>query len=181
VGCFNADASLLIQVGGCLHRDVDFDGTSYQPDWSGTLTDATLDARLHVQSFLFTSPTTNGHNYERVAFEADLPAIEFANGCDVTTGAGCVNPPPGAAFYPLYSTTGHGACAWQEGGTHIPRTTNTVGGTSTAEYGPLLGLVNAPIPGFTTTTTTLYEDFRNVLASNPCPSNGHLPHDHEQE
>ena len=83
-------------VGGCLATDFDFDGTSYQPGWSGTLEDVSADHQLHSESFLFTSPLSGGLNYERVAFEADLPAIEFAVGCDTLTGAGCTNPPPGA-------------------------------------------------------------------------------------
>jgi hypothetical protein len=31
VGCFEASASLLVKVGGCLGTNYDFDGTSYQP------------------------------------------------------------------------------------------------------------------------------------------------------
>jgi hypothetical protein len=174
VGCFNASDSLLVPVGGCIGSDFDFDGMPYQPVWSGTLADAAQDHRLHSESFQFTSPLSGGQNYERVAFEADLPAIEFLVGCDTTTGVGCVNPPPGSNFYPLYSTRGSNGCAWQEGGTHIPGTTNTFGGTSTAEYGPLIQLVYPDFPGFPG-TFPFYEDFRNVLSSNPCPSSGHLP------
>ena len=111
-------------------------------------------------------------NYERIAFEADLPAIEPLSVCDFQ-GNGCTNPPPGAAFYPIYSTRGRGGCAWQEGGTHIPGTTNTFGGTSTAEYGPLLALYYAGFPGFP--AQSIIEDYRNVLSTNPCPSNGRLP------
>jgi hypothetical protein len=171
--CFNASASLLVQVGGCLDSDLDFDGTSYQPDWSGTLADPTQDRRLHAESFLFTSPVTDGRNYDRMAFEADLPSIEPLSVCDLQ-GNGCVNPPPGAQFYPLYSTrTGNGACAWQEGGAHIPGTSNTFGGTSTAEYGPTLSTYYAPFPGFP--GGFIVENFRNSLASNPCPSAGRFP------
>src|SRR5262249_58020775 len=78
VGCFNPSASLLVQVGGCIGTDFDFDGTSYQPDWPGTLANPSLDQQLHAGSFVFTSPLSGGLNYERVALEADLPAIEFA-------------------------------------------------------------------------------------------------------
>ena len=170
--CFNPDASLLVQIGGCLNSEIDFDGTSYLPDWPGTLADPARDRQLHAESFLFTSPQSSGQNYERVAFEADLPAIEST--CDTFTGAGCVNPPAGAAFYPIYSTTGHRACAWQEGGTNIPGTTNTFGGSSTSEYGSLVSLVYPPFPGFPETASFL-EDFRNVLSANPCPSKGRLP------
>jgi hypothetical protein len=173
-GCLNADASLFVKIGGCIGTDFDFDGTSYQTDWSGTFPDPTQDARRHAQSFVFTSPLTNNDNYDRIAFEADLGGIEFATGCDVSSGVGCVNPPPGAAFYPIYSTTvRHGACAWQEGGAYIPGASNTFGGNSTAEYGDLLGLTYPPLPGFA--GGTFFEDFRNVLSKNPCSSNGHLP------
>jgi hypothetical protein len=174
VGCFNPSASLLIQIGGCIGSDFDFDGVSYQPVWPGTLADATRDHQLHSESMVFTSPLSGGLNYERIAFEADLPAIEFLVGCNTTTGAGCSNPPPGSNFYPLYSTRGTSACAWQEGGTHIPGTTNTFGGTSSSEYGPLLALVYADFPG-SPGTFPAFEDFRNVLSSNPCPSTGTLP------
>ena len=54
--------------------------------------------------------------------------------CDPNTGANCVNPPAGAAFYPFFSTTfRHGGCTWQEGGKYIPGTVNDFGGSSTAE------------------------------------------------
>ena len=50
-----------------------------------------------------------------------------------------MNPPNGATFYPIFSTRGgSGECLWQVGGANIPGTKNTFGGTSTAEYGPLL-------------------------------------------
>ena len=85
-----------------------------------------------------------------------------------------MNPPPGSAFYPIYSTRGTNACAWQEGGTFIPGTTNTFGGSPTIEYGSLIPLVYADFPG-EPGTAPFFEDFRNVLSSNPCPSAGHLP------
>jgi hypothetical protein len=50
----------------------------------------------------------------------------------------------------------------QLGGTHIPGTTRTFGGTSTAESRPLLFLTY-PGPGFTPIHQT--NDFRRVLAS----------------
>jgi hypothetical protein len=175
VSCLNASESLLVQVGGCVESDLDFDGPSYRPDWSGTLTDPAQDRQLHAESFLVTSPLTGGRNYDRMAFETNLPAIEPASVCDAR-GNGCVNPPPGAAFYPLYSTrTGNGACAWQEGGAHVPGTANTFGGTATSEYGPVLGVY---YPGFAAVgfpAGTFAEDFRNSLSSNPCPGAGRLP------
>jgi hypothetical protein len=170
-GCFNADASLLVQVGGCIATESDFDGTSYQPDWSGTLADPAQDQLLHSPSFQFSSPRTNGRNYNRMAFEADLPAIQPC----ALDGTGCVNPPPGAQFYPIYSTRSgpNGGCAWQEGGTLIPGTTNTFGGNSTAEYGPKLATYYPGDPGFP--EGTFVSNFRNVLTDNPCLSTGQIP------
>jgi hypothetical protein len=115
-----------------------------------------------------------------VAFEADLPRIEFAtnppcqrhflNPADPNPGEGCVNPPASANFYPFYSIRGGASkCTWQLGGASIPGTTNTFGGSSTAEFGSLL-LSAYPAAGGQ--PTLRYNNFRNVLSSNPCPSAG---------
>ncbi|HEY3184862.1 MAG TPA: hypothetical protein VGJ77_18625 [Gaiellaceae bacterium] len=78
------------------------------------------------------------------------------------------NPPPGANFYPIYSTGAfNGACIWQLGGPRIKGTTNTFGGTSTAEFGPLLQSVY-PVAGFA--PSFRYNNFRNILSTNPCPA-----------
>ncbi|HYY81117.1 MAG TPA: hypothetical protein VFD04_18340 [Actinomycetes bacterium] len=168
--CRGPDESLRIQIGGCFGTDTDFDGVSYQHTWPGSLANPGEDRMLNPRSILLSSPLTGGQNYQRVAFEADLPRIEaadFGGNCNRSTGANCVNPPPGANFYPIYSTRGSDAvgCFWQLGGTHIPGTRNTFGGTSTAEYGPLLFL-DYPGPGFTPIHRT--NDFRRVLSNNPC-------------
>jgi hypothetical protein len=190
VGCFDAAFSLLAPVGGCIGTDADFDGTSYRKNWPGTQAKG-RDGQDNPTSILFTSPLFNGtQNYSRVAFEADLPRIEaadFGGMCNRFTGAGCVNPPPGADFYPIY-TTGRSAphfwqdsidtedeqdqpagCVWQFGGAGIKGTTNTFGGDSTSEYGPLLfSFYPNPNPAVRLRTN----NFRNVLTSNPCPA-GH--------
>jgi hypothetical protein len=180
VYCFNAIDSSYVAVGGCLGTDGDFDGVPYQLVWPGTLSNPGQDRRLHPRSVLFSSPTfvPTGQpwrhaNYNRVAFEADLPRIERNsdspnNHCNRTTGAGCVNPPIGASFYPLFSTRRTEEterCMWQLGGANIPGTSNTFGGTSAAEFGPLLSLVYQTGP---TTTESRYNDFRRVLHTNPC-------------
>lgn len=171
VGCFSPGQSTSVRVSGCQGTDVDFDGPEYSNTWPGTFSDSSQDALFHSTPILFTSPLFNDtSNYSRVAFETDLPRIEVPglspnNSCNRTTGVGCVNPPNGATFYPIY-TTGKldGQCVWQEGGAFIPGTTNTFGGTSTAQYGPLLFLTY-PAVGHASTRTN---DFRNVLSSNPC-------------
>ena len=130
-----------------------------------------LDAALNPASILFSSPTFGGgQNFERVGFEADLPRIEaadFGGLCDRSTGTNCVNPPPGSNFYPFFSTRGDPSvgCFWQLGGANIPGTTNTFGGSSAAEFGPLL-FIDYPGPGFTPIHRT--NDFKQILSSNPC-------------
>jgi hypothetical protein len=168
--CFPASASLLIQVTGCTGSDGDFDGVPYGNNWPGTGPAAT-DVQLHPTAVMLSSPLSHGGNYQQAAFEADLPRIErsdFGGTCNGSTGANCVNPPPGAAFYPIYTTTtaGH-SCNWQLGGPNIPETTNTFGGTSVTEYGTkLLKLAYPSVGG----PVFIYEDFRNILSSNPCPA-----------
>jgi hypothetical protein len=166
-GCFAGSQSLLVRVNGCIASDGDFDGPEYSASgWA--------PAANTAQPIAFTSPRFNGNRaYSRVAFEADLPRIEdpsFSpnNNCDRNTGQGCVNPPVGASFYPIFSTTRsvfRGACAWQLGGGNIPGTISNFGGNSQAEFGPLLKLTYPTSP---VTYTTRYNDFRRVLSSNPC-------------
>ena len=142
--CLTGAQSTLVRIDGCLNSDEDFDGQSYRKDWPGTIPNVAKDQALHAQPVVFTSPTTNGQNYQSMAFENDMPAIEAQGAqanppfCNQTTGANCVNPPHGAKFYPFYSTTmRNGSCAWQEGGKFLPNTTNDFGGSSTTEYGHL--------------------------------------------
>jgi hypothetical protein len=168
-GCFAASQLPpgAVQVTGCTGSDADFDGPEYFDNWPGTLTDVALDRQLHAQPITFTSPTSRGHGFERVAFETDLPRIEPT--CSRLTGAGCVNPPPGTAFYPFYTTGGtEDRCVWQLGGAHIPGTQETFGGTSTTAYGSLLTLAYPGGPNFT--PRFRINDFRNVLPNNPCAS-----------
>ncbi len=172
--CLPGADSLVIHITSCTgsgdgEGDNDYDGQSYQNRWPGTLPDAATDARLHPTPVIFTSPTSRGRQYEDVRFEADLPAIErdVVPACDRTTGAHCTNPPLGAAFYPFFTSTvsGPGACAWQEGGNHIPGTINHFGGSSTTAFGHLLASVY-PDAGFT--TATRINNFNRDLRGNPC-------------
>ncbi len=187
--CFSASESLLVPIGGCIGTDTDFDGPMYSAGaWPGGESKSKHDSKKNSKSadttepVEFSSPTFNdGRQFDRVAFEADLPRIELATDppCNRTTGADCVNPPAGAEFYPLFTTAkGQGnSCVWHEGGANIPKTTNTFGGTSTAEFGPLLLLTypSATAPGG---TLQRYNDFRQVLSRNPCPSDDGRDDDH---
>src|SRR4029077_19127697 len=134
---------------------------------------------------LFTGPGRSGlMNYSQAAFETNLPRIEGSdsspnNNCqapvynpmDPSPGSGCVNPPNGSTFYPIYSTTtdSNGSCLWQEGGGSIPGTVATFGGPSAAEYGGIQEQIY-PAAGFT--TQGIYETFHNTLPNNPCPAPG---------
>jgi hypothetical protein len=177
--CLPAALTTLIAVTGCTDSDVDFDGASYQANWPGTIANPSRDASLHPSSILFTSPLSGGSNYERIAFEADMPRIEtntnppcqrhVSNPADPSPGSGCVNPPVGAAFYPIYTarTDSTGNCVWQFGGTNIPGTTNIFGGDTVSEFGTTLEAT--VFPGLSGQPQLIYENFRNILSNNPCP------------
>jgi hypothetical protein len=61
----------------------------------------------------------------------------------------------------------NGQCIWQLGGPYLKGTTNTFGGNSAAEYGPLLfSFYPNPNPAIRLRTN----NFRQVLSSNPCPA-----------
>jgi hypothetical protein len=173
---------------GCLGADGDFDGPEYQAGtWPGSpgANPSLVSTPIQFTSPLFTGPGNSGlKNYSQAAFETDLPRIEGAdsspnNNCqrhvynpmDPSPGSGCINPPNGATFYPIYSTTTNsdGSCLWQEGGGSIPGTVNNFGGTSAAEYG---GLQEQIYPEAGNTTSGIYETFRNTLGNNPCPAPG---------
>jgi hypothetical protein len=172
VECVPGTLSTVVHIDGCFAPDEDFDGQSYRNDWPGTNPNVAMDRALHPSPVLFTSPTTKGKNYSVIEFETDLPAIEVKGAqanppfCNQTTGAHCVNPPAGAQFYPFFSTTKrNGVCTWQEGGKFIPGTTNNFGGSSKAEFGPLLKTVY-PVRGFK--TATLINNFNSRAIKNPC-------------
>ena len=181
--------STLVKVKGCLSgfdSDVDFDGVSYDARaWPGSIDNPAADAALTPRPVQFTSPTfSGGHNYGRVAFEADLPRIEadvafggvnfvcqrfITNPSDPHPGKHCVKPPPQSRFYPFYSTTNlAGQCNWQEGGKYLPAT-NRFGRVK--EYGPLL-VLDYPTTDSSgnPAVTTRFNDFRQIISSNPCPA-----------
>jgi hypothetical protein len=185
--CFDAAFAAsfgLIPIGGCIDSDADFDGVPYQLVWPGTFANSTIDQQFHPRAVGFTSPVfgVSNTNYDRIGFEVDLPRIEdltkppcqrhIQNPADPNPGRGCVNPPVGAKFYPIYTTRGGSrACTWQLGGVNIPGTNNTFGGNSKAEYGPLLQLA---YPEANRRPTLRYQDFRRLLSNNPCPSLGSI-------
>lgn len=191
--CFDAGFAAsfgLLGIGGCVDGDADFDGVPYRSHtWPGTLPNVNLDRQLHAQPIQFSSPLfftgeeqEDAKDFERVAFEADLPRIEtntnpicqrhVSNPADPSPGAACVDPPAGADFYPFFTTTKtqHG-CRWQLGGPYLPHTVREFGGSAKAEYGGLLALTYPGGPGGL--PTVRYNDFRRVLSDNPCRAGSH--------
>jgi hypothetical protein len=177
------DGSGLIQIGGCIDGDADFDGVPYRKDtWPGSFKDPVQDALFHTEPVRFSSPLFTdraGHmeNFSRVAFESDMPRIEFgttpscqrhlSNPADKNPGQGCVNPPKGAAFYPFFSTRlDESGCRWQLGGRFIAGTLDDFGGNSKAEFGDILALF---YPAPNAQPQYIFEDFRQILSFNPCP------------
>ncbi|GAC1402939.1 MAG: hypothetical protein NVS4B11_36890 [Ktedonobacteraceae bacterium] len=178
--CFPASSSTLVQVAGCQGANggvsgPGFDGPEYQPVWPDGNT------KLHPTSILFSSPLTGANynvNYNRSAFEADLPRIEASTGqCDRLSGAGCSLIPSTddcttvngvtscmpAVFYPFFSTRNVGGqCTWQLGN-YIPGSINDF--HQNAQYGTLLNLTYTGVGGG---LTTRYNDFRQVYSTNPC-------------
>src|SRR5947209_6634432 len=170
--CQPASASTQVKVTGCTFTNTGFDGASYQPVWPDGNT------ALHPTPIKFSSPLTgSGYNvnYQRFAFETDLPRIQNPAVCDRFTGVGCTlipstdDPAIGgsgfepAAFYPFYSiSNGSQGCVWRIGN-HQPASANDF--HQNQQYGTLLNITYTNVGGG---PTTRYNDFRQVFSSNPC-------------
>jgi hypothetical protein len=117
-------------VPGCLGADLDYDGSSYLPDWpdgtSNTPTPALLHAPLSVDpggEYVW--------NYPSLLFETEVLSTEAT--CE-DDGSGCTVPPSGATFYPFYAQSGDGAnCVLTFGNDILGSTVNDFG--RDAEYG----------------------------------------------
>jgi hypothetical protein len=177
--CFTPAEHSLVPVQGCEATNTGFDGVSYEHLWP----DGNPD---HPTSVLFGSPMTGKDfdtNYQRVAFEADLPRIETAGAsaaatCSRSTGDGCTlipytddqNPDGSwvpANFYPYFTAAAAGdSCQWTFGENIPGLTTNDFG--KNAQYGTLLKLVY-PVSGGGGATTSRYNDFRGVQPNISCP------------
>jgi hypothetical protein len=113
-------------MSGCLDvlngGDIDFDGTSYYPDWpTGTTPTATTPG-----SFVQSAPTSNGRTYEQSFFQTDVALSEAT--C-VAAFSGCTVPPTGPGnFYPYWSTMTNGTdCSIVFG--------NVAGGSGVNDFG----------------------------------------------
>ena len=177
-GCFNAAFSLLVPIGGCIASDADFDGTSYQPVGPARIrtavrTPSTTRPRSRSRARSSTGRRTTAASRSRPTCRGSRRRTRAAS-ATASRATNCVNPPPGSNFYPIYTTgsstqnpSANGHCVWQFGGPYIKGTTNTFGGNSAAEFGPLLfSFYPNPNPAIRLRTN----NFRNVLSSNPCPA-----------
>ncbi len=162
--CFPGREALVVKISGCTYTNTGFDGQSYQPVWPDGRT------ALHPTPFGFTSPTTGvgySDQYQRVAFEADLPAVENDT-CNTATGAGCTRIPrtddnAPAAFYPFYTTgSSRLGCVWRFGN-DMPGEVRHFG--RNAEYGKLLKSSYTTKGGG---SASFYENYHKTLAGNPC-------------
>ena len=92
--------------------DLDYDGTSYWADWPTSAYPSRFPGAIAQAQ-----PTTGrGMPYPKIQFVTDLSATE--EGCDVTSGDGCVMPPPGPGnFYPYWTLARDRelGCTWQFG------------------------------------------------------------------
>jgi hypothetical protein len=118
---------------GCLDflsgGDIDFDGTSYWPDWpTGIAPTATTPG-----SFVQSAPTSSGQPYEQSFFQTDVALSESTCGADIS---GCTVPPAGpGGFYPYWSTMTDGnQCSILFGNVASGPGVNDYGGM--AQYGP---------------------------------------------
>jgi len=111
---------------GCLDflsgGDIDFDGTSYWPDWPTGISPTAKTPGSFVQS----APTSNGEPYSQSFFQTDVALSEET--CAESL-SGCTVPPPGPGnFYPYWSTISDGnSCSILFG--------NVAGGGSVNDYG----------------------------------------------
>ena len=171
--CFSADQSTRVRITGCQGTNQGFDGVPYKPLWA----DGNPE---HAGAFFFSSPRTGDEfdsQYQRVAFEADLPRIEIAPSfqkCNRTTGANCTLIPitddgTPANFYPFYSVgTKNEKCTWTLANDIPGFTTNDFG--KNAQYGTFLNLEYLRFGGGGTTIHRI-NDFRGIIP-NPCGEEG---------
>jgi hypothetical protein len=162
--CFPASEALTYKVPGCTYTNSGFDGVSYQPVWPDGNTG------LHPTPMQVSSPETGpGYSvqYQKVGFEADLPAVENST-CDTVFGTGCTLIPTTdlgqpAAFYPFFTTTNTASGCTYQFGNNIPGQITNFG--QNLQYGKLFKLsYTVKGGGF----IKRFQDFRNILA-NPCP------------
>jgi len=189
--CFPGSEALAVHINGCTDTNTGFDNLAYQSVWPDGNT------ALHPTSVLFSSPTSGGRGYDRVAFEADLPRIEdtgaVGSPCNRHTGAGCSLIPltddgSPADFYPFFSITRAHAGGGGGGGGNGGNGGGNGGGQQGKNGSDCLWQFGNHIPGSANdfgqnaqygtllqstyigaggATITRYNNFRQIL-NNPC-------------
>jgi hypothetical protein len=117
-------------VPGCSGADLDYDGTSYQPDWP----DGTPNTPTSIQIYAPRSAWEDNQytsQYPSLMFETEVLSTESTCNSD---GSGCTMPPPGATFYPFFAQSRQGAKCNLTFGNDIRGTTINDFGRD-AEYG----------------------------------------------
>jgi len=141
-------------VTGCLDflngGDIDFDGTSYWPDWpTGTTGSPTATT---PGTFVQSAPLSNGQKYPQSFFQTDVALSEEPCAEDGV----CTVPPQGpGGFYPYWSTQSHGnQCSILFG--------NVSGGPGVNDYGQeaQYGHDLAPVIG--------YDEFEGKVGPSVC-------------
>lgn len=130
-GTLNSDPN---EVAGCLddifqNGDLDFDGTSYWPDWPI----GTKPTDRFPGSFVQSPPTTEGQGYSKAFFQTDVALSEST--CTSDNMSGCTVPPSGPGnFYPYWSeATDNGKCTILFGNVSSGKGVNDFG--KDAQYG----------------------------------------------
>jgi hypothetical protein len=119
---------------GCLDflsgGDIDFDGTSYWPDWPTGIAPTAKTPGSFVQS----APLSNGNTYEQSFFQTDV-ALSESECAESADTSGCTVPPDGPGhFYPYWSTITNGnECSILFGNVSSGAGVNSFGGD--AQYG----------------------------------------------
>jgi hypothetical protein len=155
-GSLNSDPNPIANCTDLTAGDLDFDGSTYRTDYptSGTIN----PTAINPGSFLLSQPTSSGHAYPQIKFQADIGLSELA--CNGTTGAGCTVPPTGSyvdqpghtTFYPFWSVNFDGGCSFVFGN----NTTGVKDFGMDAEYGKVMS------------ATLGYPEFEGRLMANPC-------------
>ena len=175
-GCVPGTDSLLVRIDGCFSPDSDYDGQSYRADWPARTRTSPWTGRCTRHRSCSPARSRRGGTTRRSRSRPTCPGSRPPTRRPTRRSA--TGRPERIAstrrrrqFYPFFSTTSTswGGCAWREGGKYLPGTTNNFGGSSTAEFGPLLKSV-FPEAGFT--TESVYDNFNSGNMPNPCRALG---------
>lgn len=148
----DSNCQTVATITGCTDfnsgGDLNYDGPPYLADWPNGSSNYPQPVLLEA---------LNGNGIGPMSFSgakrsllAGYPYMQFKtnvsetnSSCDTSTGAGCVVPPGGAAFYPFYTQVGGNGTSQPcmlSFGTDLPNTTNDFG--KDGQYGPFTAINN---------------------------------------